>query len=374
MPLLTGSGRGVQISYAMIRALTKKQSDLMLPEEIPLKKANFYADLISFGFWVMLFVLITYMQMAAFVFTMLFTLFILSLVLKGLIRLNFRHKGLATVLSLLIISGIGFMIYESFSYFIRDLDIFLKSSEAKIVEALKQFEFEEGTIDSINDLYRVAGEYLKKSFKLMAGLGITLLQVVLGIVFGIIIFHHDVEGHEGVETLWSLTHMKIYSFSFIIFRNFSQIMTTQILISAMNTVTISVFALIVTYILSGDFLPHYYIIIPLVTIFSLIPVIGNVMVNILIGVASLQVSTYYVVVAIGYFFIVHKLELIVIGKFLNKLMKVPFVLILFSMVVGELIFNSPVGIIMGMLLLFVLLSTLKSYRVRVEFAEDERTD
>ena len=346
----------------------------MLPEELSLKKANLYTDMISFGFWVMLFILITYMQMAAFVFTMLFTLFILSLVYMGLTKLNYAHKGLGTLISLLIITGIGFMIYESFSYFIRDLDIFLKASEAKIVEALKQFEFEEGTINSINDLYRVAGEYLKKSFSLFAGLGITLFQIILGIVFGIIIFHHDMEKHEGEETLWSLTHMKIYSFSYIIFKNFSQIMTTQILISAMNTITISLFALGITYLLSGDFLPHYYIIIPLVTIFSLIPVVGNVMVNILIGVASLQVSTYYVAVALIYFFIVHKLELLVIGKFLNKLMKVPFVLILFSMVVGELIFNSPVGIIMGMLLLFVLLSTLKSYKVKMEYEkEEERT-
>lgn len=325
--------------------------------------ANRYADLISAFFWVAVFVLVVYMKMAIFVFSMLFTLFVLSLVYEIFLKLKIKNKLLSSIVSSLIIALLMYIVYVSFSYMLKDLGIFLKESESVIIGTLEKLNVGKGVIQNINDFYRYIGTYITENMTIVKDFGIAVLKVILGVVLGLMVFYHEIDESDKEDSLWSLAQYKIYNFSYTIFDSFRQIMTTQVLISIMNTFSISIFALGITYLYSGSFLPYWYIIIPMVTLFSLIPVIGNLMVNILISVAALQISLYYIAIALIYFFIVHKLELLVIGKVLHKRMKVPFILILFSMIVGELLFSSMVGVIMGMVLLFVLLSTLKSYKV-----------
>lgn len=335
----------------------------MTQQVLSYKSANRYADFISAFFWIALFSIVIYMQMALFVFSMLFTLFVLSLVFEQFIKIGVRNKLISSIVSSVIIAILIYLIYISFSYMLTDLMVFLKHSEATIVNTLQQLEVGKGLIENINDFYHYIGNYVKDNLSIVKTLGVSVLKAILGIVLGLIVFFHDLEGSDEDESLWSLAEYKIYNFAYNIFKSFRQIMTTQVLISGMNTISISILALGITKIYSGEFLPYWYIIIPMVTIFSLIPVIGNLIVNVLIAVAALQVSLYYIFVAIIYFFIVHKMELVVIGKVLHKKMKVPFVLILFSMIVGELLFSSMVGVIMGMMLLFVLLSSMKSYKI-----------
>lgn len=344
----------------------------MIPDRLPLKTANRYADAISLFFWVSVFTLIVYMKMAAFVFALLFSMFVLNLVYESLIRINIRHKALASLISSIIIATLIYLVFKSFSFLLKDLTVFLIESEAVINKTLKELGIQETFIHNISDLYKWVAEQLTANLGVVKNVGVTMLKVILGIVFGLIIFHHSITPMEEEESLWNLAEYKIYNFSYQIFNSFRSIMVTQVLISLMNTITISIFAMIITRLYSGEFLPYWYIIIPLVTIFSLIPVIGNLMVNVLIGVAALQVSMHYIIITIGYFFIVHKMELFVIGKVLHKRMKVAFVLILFSMIIGELIFSSMVGVILGMVMLFVLLSTLKSYKI--DFVSEEEKE
>lgn len=335
----------------------------MISRDMDFKKANQYADTIAFFFWMVLLGLIIYMKMALFIFSLLFSLFVFMLVDFILLKIRVKSKILSTIIAVALLSGIFYMGYKGASYMVQDLVRFLQASEATIFETMREYGLEKDILSNISTMYSQAMQYAIEHFGILKDAGGALLKSLLGIVFGVIIFYSRVELKEKPESLADLSLQKIYNFSFMIFDSFRNIMLTQIIISILNTITISIFALGITYFYSGAFLPFWYILIPFVTIFSLLPVIGNIIVNILIALASLQVGVYYIFIALIYFFIVHKGELIIIGKFLHRRMNVPFLLILFSMVIGELIFSSVVGIILGMVMLFVTISLLNSYKL-----------
>jgi len=337
----------------------------MLPKELDFKNANYFSDVLAFIVWVLILGLIVYMKMATFVFTLLFSLFVFSLVHTLLGLLKVRFKLLSSIIAVIVLSLIFYLAFISLSHMVKDLAVFFQESRELIIEKLDEFEIGGEAKHNINNLYSLGAEYLLSNFETVKNAGLVALKMTLGMVFGIIIFHSQKECIKR-ENLWQMTQEKIYRFAYIIFDSFKGIMTTQIIISLMNTVTISFFALVITKLYSGAYLPYWYVIIPLVAIFSLIPIVGNLMVNVLIALASLQVSLYYIFIALIYFFIVHKMELIVIGNFLHKKMDAPFIVILFSMIIGELIFTSVVGVILGMVMLFSILSLLRSFRVREE--------
>jgi len=342
----------------------------MLPKELDFTRANHISDIIAFLAWLLIFGLIVYMKMAAFVFTLLFSLFVFSLVHKILEFAKLNYKPLSSLIAVLVLSMIFYTAYVGLLHMVKDLSVFFAESRELVIRQLEQFELGQDVVKNINNIYSFLGEYAVSNFEVVKNAGFVLFKVILGIVFGVIIFHSQAESIQR-GNLWQTTQEKIYKFAFVIFDSFRNIMTTQIIISILNTLTISFFALIITKLYSGHYLPYWYIIIPLVALFSLIPIVGNLMVNVLIALASLQVSLYYILIALIYFFIVHKMELILIGKFLHKKMDAPFIVILFSMIIGELLFSSVVGVILGMVMLFSILNLLRSYKVR-EYAALDR--
>lgn len=338
----------------------------MLPKLLNFKDADYYADIIAFCFWVILFGIVIYMKMAPFVFMMLFSLFVFTLVHFLLSKLRIEHRTFTSFIAVLILSGLFYMGYAGITYMVSDLAQFIKQSEQLIFDKLIEHNIEKELITNVGEVYTEAAQYLMQNLDIVKNAGGVILKAVLGIIFGVIIFYSKSFVGENDTSLSELAQRKIYNFSYLIFDVFRSIMTTQIIISVLNTLSISLFALLITYLYSGEFLPFWFIIIPFVTVFSLIPVVGNLIVNVLIALASLQVGIYYIFIALIYFFIVHKMELLVIGKFLHKKMNAPFILILFSMIVGELLFSSVVGIILGMVTLFSILSLLSTYKLKRE--------
>lgn len=338
----------------------------MLPDILDRKSANFYADVISLIFWVVVLGIVIYMKMALFIFSLLFTFFVFRLIHLLLKKMGLNFKLLSSLVSLSLLSVLFYLAYEGFSYMLSDVSSFMDESEKLFQRSLIEYGFSEEMVKKIDDWYSNLGLYAVENLEVLKNAGSALLKALLGIIFGIIIFHTKIERENNEENLWKMSLNKIYTFSEMVFSAFKGIMTTQIIISLLNTVFITIFSLGFTYLYTGEFLPYWYILIPFVTVFSLIPVVGNLMVNVLIALSALQVSVYYIVVAIVYFFIVHKMELLVIGKFLNLRMHAPFIIILFSMILGELLFASVVGVIMGMTMLFVVLALLSSYKIRVE--------
>lgn len=88
--------------------------------------------------------------------------------------------------------------------------------------------------------------------------------------------------------------------------------------------------------------------------------------SIILMMSTVQISLTYVGVGIGMFLIIHKLELLVIGNKMKEKMNLPFIFILISMILGEFLFHSMSGMILGM----VLVSTLSMIMKNIEFKKD----
>lgn len=334
------------------------------PRPIRLRVANRYANLLSLITWLTIGAVIISTKMAGFVLTLLFTLFAFTFTEELMNRCAWKNRIFSTVVAIIIIVFLGIGLYFSVRMLTSDLLVLLQESEPLIAESLMRLGLDETMLQDINRLYGYAGEFLQENLVLLSNFGSVLLNVVLGVVFGVLLFYHDTNKYGKYRNIWTLTEYKINYFARLMFCSFKTIMGTQVLIAIMNTMMITVYSLLITPMFFSSFLPYYYIIIPLVFLFSLIPVVGNLIVNFLIIIASLQLSLYYSIAGIIYFFIAHKLELLIVGRILHLRMEVPFVLILFSMVLGELVFRSFAGIILGMVLLFSILSLLKSFETR----------
>lgn len=342
----------------------KRSVTMVAPRSITLQTANRYANILAFLAWILIAAVVIATKMAGFLLTLLFTLFAFVFTEEIMTRFVWKNRIFSTMVAVVIIACLGVALYFGVSLLTTDLFVLLQESEPALIKTLASVGIEEKILNDLNDLYKLAGDFLRENLAILSNFGAILVNMILGVVFGILLFYHDPKKNGKYKNIWTLMQYKVNCFATLIFRAFRIIMTTQVLIALMNTVMISIFSTLITPLFYGEFLPYYYIIIPLVFLFSLVPVVGNLIVNFLIIIAALQVSVYYVIAAVIYFFIAHKLELIVVGKVLNARMDVPFVLILFSMVLGEIVFRSFAGIILGMTLLFALMMLLKSFEIK----------
>lgn len=272
-------------------------------------------------------------------------------------------KIASLILSASIFAFVSIALYFSFKFMGEDLAELIQSSQPLIMETMKDFGLNNNA-QTIADLYVIIIDFLKANIGFITFSAILLLKVVLGIILGIVVHFSNIEDQD-TDNAWGSVIHKINEQCKIIYKSFRDIMSIQILISLMNTTIISAMALGLTYLWAGEFLPYWYVIIPLTAILSLIPVVGNLMINIILILATIQVSPAFVLVGLGLFLIIHKLELIVIGNKMNEKVGVPFIVVLFSMILGELLFHSMSGMMIGMVIMVSLSKILRSIDVQL---------
>lgn len=70
--------------------------------------------------------------------------------------------------------------------------------------------------------------------------------------------------------------------------------------------------------------------------------------------STIQISLIAAIIGISIFLVAHKLELIIIGKKIKEKINVSFVLVLMSMLIGELLFSSMAGMLLGMVFMLAI--------------------
>lgn len=324
----------------------------------------FWRNSIVAIFWGLITFLIIRSNTSQMFLSLLFTVVVLhfweDIVEKYFKRENIK-KGYAFILSLISIGLIFYALYSSFKMMGQDLGKLIETSQPLILDAMSKFGLEQN-IKTVTDFYQIIVDFMKANVGFITFSATLIIKVIIGIILGIVV-HFSMIEIQDTRTVWGSSVNIINEQCQIIYKSFRDVMSIQILISLMNTTIISILALGITYIFYGEFLPYWYVIIPLTAILSLVPVVGNILINIVLVLSTIQISTVFVLVGLGLFLIIHKLELIVIGNKMNEKVNVPFIIILFSMVLGELLFHSMSGMMLGMIIMISLSKILKEIKI-----------
>lgn len=326
-----------------------------------------HINIIIIGIWSLLLYLTVINNLGQMVLAILFTVFILNFsetISKKYIGDNLFGKIFSFIFSLAMISIISYSLYRSVHFMWMDLNILIDQSEELIINQLKVLGFSE-SITTISDTYSIVFDYLKSNLNVLTFSAGLILKVLLGVILGILFYFSKIATDEN-DNAWNLIMGKIRSQAKVMFNSFNDIMIIQVSISIMNTIIISIFALVITEYIYGAFLPYWYVVIPLTAIISLIPVVGNIMLNFLLLLSTIQISPIYAAVGIGMFLVMHKLEFLIIGSQMEQKIGVSLVIVLISMILGESLFHSMSGMFLGLIILVTLSRMLKEIKIENE--------
>ncbi len=324
----------------------------------------FYRNTIVAVFWGLITFLVIQSHTSQMFLAMLFTVAVLHLsefIAEKYLTKDKSKKIISLILSASILSSVGYSLYLAFVFMGQDIGHLIEASQPAIKEALGEFGLEKN-FQTISDLYTILIVFLKANIGFITFSAGLLLKVIIGIILGVVVHMSHIDQQNTSNAWGSIVHT-INSQCKVIYTSFRDIMSIQILISLMNTTIIAAMALGLTYVIYGQVLPYWYVIIPLTAILSLIPVVGNIMINIILILATVQVSPTYVLVGLGLFLAIHKLELIVVGNKMNEKVNVPFIIVLFSMILGELLFHSMSGMMLGLIIMISLSKLLREINV-----------
>jgi len=326
----------------------------------------FYRNLIIGSIWGLILWLIIKSNSSQLFLSMLFTVFILYFSEKVFSSIKetsiLLKKYVSLFVSTIVLIIISFFLFKSLQFMWSDLNKLIELSQPIILSSLGDYGLEKN-IRTIEDIYEVIITFLKSHLSFITFSTGLFIKIIIGIVIGVIIYFSETK-IDKIDNVWDYISSKIIEQSKDIYNSFKDIIEIQLQISIMNTLMVSFMAFAITYMFFGQFLPYWYVIVPLTAILSLIPIVGNIMINLILILSTIQLSLSYVFVGIGIFLIIHKLELIVIGKKMKKKVDIPFLLILLSMLIGEMLFHSMSGMILGMVMLVTLSKILKKIKIK----------
>jgi predicted PurR-regulated permease PerM len=281
----------------------------------------------------------------------------------ALTKLHFlRHRGkwapivlfLFTVFAL--IYGLGFFISQT----VRSLPEIADKAIPSTIQWAQQHEMElpawftdydrlrEVALDAVKNQVR----YLASFARFARGATSEIAFVIVGIIVAIGLFLNPElelyrEQHRVRENLYSVCCDHIAARFAVFYRSFAIVMGAQIVISAINTVLTTAFALAVH-------LPYTLVIVGMTFLCGLLPVIGNLISNSIVLGIGFTVSPKMALIALIFLVVVHKLEYFLNGKIVGDRIHNPLWLTLLALVLGERLMGIP-----GMILAPVVLSYVK---------------
>lgn len=281
------------------------------------------------------------------------------LLILDIIQLFTKHKFFSILISLSLIALIGVISFLTASYLSDNLDELLKIDLGQYKDLLIKFGIKIPiTVDS-TFITKSLLTYIKNNISIIASLGANFLQILIGIILAVSFFAHVNAAIPNNNWGKFIDSTKFYLMN--IFNSFKTVMQIQILVAILNTLSLTILSFIIAPIFIGHVMPYWYVLLPLSFILSLVPVLGNVVINIIIFIVAINISLIFTIISIIYFFVTNKLELVIIGKILGHRTNVPFLFIALSMFLGELIFSSLLGILFGIVSLLTIKSIMESF-------------
>jgi predicted PurR-regulated permease PerM len=129
--------------------------------------------------------------------------------------------------------------------------------------------------------------------------------------------------------------------------SFATVMGAQITISIINTFLTALFVVIVR-------LPYAPLVIAVTFLCGLLPIVGNLISNVIIVCLAFTISFKVALIALGFLIAIHKLEYFLNSKIIGDRIRNPIWLTLLALIIGERLMGIP-----GMVLAPVVLNYLR---------------
>ncbi len=307
----------------------------------------------------LLLVAVGWLRMATLLLTVLFGYFALRQFSFG------RSRALGAALFLVVVGGafygLWFFAQQAYVTFPRIAEETLPA----IVETAEQRGIElpftnwrtakAAALDGVREKLANVGRYARDAVFI-------LVYLVIGLVVALSLFLSQrlrLDADEGApaDNLYAATAHQIMLRVQTFFRSFAVVMGAQIVIATINTV------------LTGGFLflmgfPYAPVLTIFVFLCGLLPIVGNLVSNVVITAVGLTISPRMALIALGYLIAIHKLEYFLNSKIIGDRIKNPMWLTLLGLLVGEKLMGIP-----GMILAPVVLHYVKVEASRARVAQ-----
>jgi predicted PurR-regulated permease PerM len=143
-----------------------------------------------------------------------------------------------------------------------------------------------------------------------------------------------------------------------LYQSFARVMGAQIIISAINTALSAIFLVSTGY-------PYSMLLVCLVFLCGLLPIVGNLISNVVIVGVGFTMSPRLGITALVFLIVIHKLEYFLNSKIIGKRIQTPVWLTLIGLVVGERLMGIP-GMILAPVVLYYIKTEASTYRLLSE--------
>ena len=182
--------------------------------------------------------------------------------------------------------------------------------------------------------------------------GTALVFILIGIVAAISLFFNSQldlyrRTHPTRNNLYSVLSKQISARFRDFYYSFATVMGAQITISLINTFLTALFVVIVR-------LPYAPLVIAVTFLCGLLPIVGNLISNVIIVCLAFTISFKVALIALGFLIAIHKLEYFLNSKIIGDRIRNPIWLTLLALIIGERLMGIP-----GMVLAPVVLNYLR---------------
>jgi predicted PurR-regulated permease PerM len=267
-------------------------------------------------------------------------------------RLNFRNQKWVAAVLFVILVGI---IFSAFVLFMRQALVELPDLVATAIPVVVRFAERHGidlpftdmhslkdtALETVRDTLGYLGRFAKIATK-------EFFLLIMGLVIAVALFLNPKhKNREGVKTLYSLYESLITERFTSFYKSFETVMGAQLLISLINTALSAAFVL-------GCSLHYPGVVIGLTFLCGLVPIVGNVIGNIVIVGVAFTVSPQLAGWALVFLISIHKLEYFLNSKIVGGRIWHPMWLTLIGLILGERLMGIP-----GLILAPVILNFIK---------------
>ncbi len=318
---------------------------------------------ISYGIMLVLLALIGGFRLGTLVLTALFGYFALQQLSFG------RSKLLGVALYVIAVATIGCGLF----LFSMQANRALPEIAERTIPAVVGYAERKGVELPFTDYPTLKGIALKEAQESFANVGFYLREAVykiilliVGLVVALSLFLNarwgaEDDPHTGRDTLYAAVVRQLVLRFETFFRSFTRVIGAQILISAINTALTAVF-------LIWNGFPYALVLIGLTFLCGLLPIVGNLVSNVLIAGVAFSISPRMALFALIFLVVIHKLEYFLNSKIVGNRIKNPMWLTLVAIVVGEKLMGIP-----GMILAPVVLHYIKLEASRGKLTVASRT-
>ena len=315
---------------------------------------------ISYVIFILLMALVAWLNLGAFLLTALFGYLALRV-------FSFRRSKMLSVAIYLVVVTIivsGLVYFSSLAY--RTLPKIAETSIPAMVGFAEkngiQLPFTDyaslknAAQDEATEGLATIGQYVKvASFR--------LVLLLAGLVVPISIFLNsswtaESVAHAEPDNLYSAVTRELTIRFKTLYQSFAKVIGAQLVISAINAVLTAVFLALNGY-------PYAPLLVILVFLCGLMPIVGNLMSNIVIVGVGFTMSPRTGIIALIFLIVIHKLEYFLNSKIIGKRINSPMWLTLIGLLVGERLMGIP-GMILAPVVLHYIKVEVSAYRALPE--------